>query len=99
MSQLNYTYTFGALNDTFGCVHVIDHSANKSQTFQMAVDDSQLLLKRHHRMPTHLADCVDLAVAVAVADRLSRRKADMPCGIHMVLPVRHPEIFGSSRIV
>lgn len=62
----------------------------------VAIDDYQLL--RQNQVPAEISDLVDLAVAVHVADRISIRQEDFPCQIHIVLPVRHPEIFERPQI-
>jgi hypothetical protein len=49
-------------------------------------------------VPAEIADLVDLAVTVQMADRMSIRQEDFPCQIHIVLPVRHPEIFDQPHI-
>jgi hypothetical protein len=100
MSQLDYTYIFDDLSDGYSNVHWIHHCAQQlSQTFRMRVDDEQFHWKRRYHLSSLLADCVDLASAVAVADRLSSRKRYQSCSLQICLPVRHPELFGCSAIL
>src|SRR5436309_16067003 len=99
MQQPDYTYTFDDISDQFSQVQCLNHRTGELQTVYVLVDDQQLSLKRLRLLPTQLADCVDLAVAVAVTDRLSIRKADRSCHIHISLPTRHPEVFGDSQIL
>lgn len=97
MHQQDYIYHFEDLNDRpRSQVHVLCPS-RKSYTAQLSVDDSQLCLTRRQHVPALLADCLDLAVAVAIADRLTLRKADHTRHIHVRLPVRHPEIFSRAQ--
>jgi hypothetical protein len=101
MSQLDYTYIFDDLSDGYASVQWIHHRAHQSsQVFRVRVDDQQFHRKRHWEQRNHLsalhADCVDLASAIAVADRLSSRTRYQPCSIQICLPVRHPELFGCS---
>src|SRR5258708_1304580 len=101
MSQLDYTYIFDDLSDGYASVQWIHHRAHQStQMFRVRVDDQQFHRKRHWEQRYHLsalhADCVDLASAIAVADRLSSRTRYQSCSIQIRLPVRHPEVFGSS---
>jgi len=95
MQQPDYTYTFDDIGDQFSRVQCLNHRTGESQTASVLVDDQQLSCKRQHLLPAQLADCVDLAVA----DRLSIRKADRSCHIHISLPIRHPEVFGDVQIL
>jgi 7-cyano-7-deazaguanine synthase in queuosine biosynthesis len=100
MSQLDYTYIFDDLSDGYTNVHWIHHRAQQpSQTFRLRVDDEQFHWKRRYHLSPLLADCIDLASAVAVADRLSSRKRYQSCFLQICLPVRHPELFGCSVIL
>jgi 7-cyano-7-deazaguanine synthase in queuosine biosynthesis len=99
MQQPDYTYTFDDMSDRFSQVQCLNHRTQELQTAYALVDDQQLTLKRQRLLLAQLADCVDLAVAVAVADRLSIRKADRPCRIHISLPTRHPEVFGRPHLL
>ena len=96
---MDYTYLFDPLTEMPARVRVIDQHVREQYALQVAVDDHQLLLKTHRMMPAEIADLVDVAVMVYVADRLSIRQADMPCCIHSILPVRHPEVLGRSPVV
>ena len=72
MTQLDYTYIFDDLSDGYTSVQWIHHHAQQSsQTFLMHVDDQQFHWKRRYHLSSLLADCIDLAGAIAVADRLS----------------------------
>lgn len=99
MTQLDYTYIFDDLSDGYSSVQWIHHHAHQSsQTFHVHVDDQQFHWKRrYHLSPLH-ADCIDLASAIAVADRLSSRTRYQQCSIQICLPVRHPELFSCSSI-
>jgi hypothetical protein len=99
MQQLDYTYTFDDIGDQPSRVQCLNHRTGELQTATVLVDDQQLSLKRQRLLTAQLADCVDLAVAVAVADRLSTRKADRPCRIHISLPTRHLEVFGDVQVL
>jgi hypothetical protein len=99
MQQPDYTYSFDDISDQFSQVRCLNHRTGELQMVAVLVDDHQLSFKRHRLLPAQLADCIDLAVAVAVADRLSIRKADRSCLIHISLPLRRPEIFGDSQIL
>src|SRR5438105_2283487 len=100
MTQLDYTYIFDDLSDGYTSVQWIHHHAQQSsQTFLMHVDDQQFHWKRRYHLSSLLADCVDLASAIAVADRLSSRTRYQSCSLQICLPVRHPELFSCSAIL
>lgn len=99
MNQLDYTYAFSRINTSLCSVQRVDHQANKDCRFDIGVNDSQLLFTREHQLPSYLADWIDLAVAVIIADRLSKRRGDLSCNIHLILPLRHPEVFESLPII
>jgi hypothetical protein len=100
MTQLDYTYIFDDLSDGYTSVQWIHHHAQQSsQTFLMHVDDQQFHWKRRYHLSSLLADCIDLAGAIAVADRLSSRTRYQQCSLQICLPVRHPELFGCSAIL
>ena len=98
MAGADYTYVFDDLSDTLGAVKLLggNTAANVVSTCKVVVDDSQLLSLR--RVPEEIADLIDLAVSVYVADRLSIRKVQQSRRIQVVVPVWHPEILGSSQV-
>ncbi len=97
MSQLDYTYIFDDLSDEYTSVQWVHHHAHRSsQMFRVRVDDQQFHRKRGYHLSSLLADCVDLASAIAVADRLSSRTRYQSCSLQICLPVRHPELFSGS---
>jgi hypothetical protein len=101
MSQPDYTFMFDDLSDGYTSVQWIhQHAHQPTQTFRVRVNDQQFHWKRHWERRYHLspllADCVDLACAIAVADRLSSRTRSRSCSILIRLPVRHPELLGGS---
>jgi hypothetical protein len=99
MERADYTYVFADLSDTLRAVTRIGRNtaASVPSTCKVAIDDSQLLSLR--RVPAEVADLIDLAVSVYVADRLSIRKAQRSRRIQVVVPVRRPEILGSSQVL
>jgi hypothetical protein len=100
MEACDYTHVFDDLSDTLRAVTLFGRStaANMVSTYKVVIDDRQLLSLR--RVPEEVADLMDLAVAVYIADRLSIRKASRSrrTQIHVVVPVRHPEILGSAHV-
>ncbi len=94
MDKINYTYTFDYIGEQLkkGRIRLTDHATNQTYTLQVAVDDGQLLFLNYHSTPPLLADLIDIAAAVHMADRLSKDNGDMPRGILLRLPIRVPEI-------
>ncbi len=99
MQQHDYVYAFGDLTDSLSQVNITNGFTGNRQSVFVAVDDAQFLERRFHNVPSNLADCIDLAVAVAVADRLSVRKGDWTCRIHICLPLRHPEFWNTPQVL
>ena len=93
MASFDYTYVFGDLSDTPNAVKLFEGNiaVDVVSTCKVAIDDSQLLSL--HQTPEEVADLIDLAVSVYVADRLSIRKAPRlhRTQIHVVVPVRRPD--------
>ena len=100
MALFDYTCSFDDLSDTPNTVKLLGGNivANAVSTCKVTIDDSQLLSLR--QVPGEVADLIDLAVAVYVADRLSIRQAPRShrTQIHVVVPVRRPEILRSSQV-
>src|SRR5436305_5186041 len=94
MHNLDYTYSFDYIGERLkkGYIRLTDHATNKTYTLQVAVDDSQLPLLNYRSTPPLLADLIDIAAAVHMADRLSKSHGDMPRRILLRLPIRVSEI-------
>lgn len=71
----------------------------KHYLFHVSIDDNQLLFRYRSAIPGHVADLIDLAFAVYVADRLSNRKSNHPRRIHLALPVRNAATLNSVRVI
>lgn len=99
MDQPEYIFHFSDIRDGLCTVRFTNCCTGEAHEFCAAVDDRQFVLLKLPRMPAVLADLVDLALAVYVADRTLRRCIDAICHIHVHLPIRHPEIFTSSHII
>ena len=98
--QFDYTYQFHDLKDGYTPVQQICSQAHKpEQLFYVRISDQQFHGKRRYHLPSLHSDCIDLAGAIAVADRFSIRTRDRSCSIQVCLPVRHPELFGDPFIL
>jgi 7-cyano-7-deazaguanine synthase in queuosine biosynthesis len=94
MHALDYTWDFDYIGEQLkkGRMRLTDHATNKTYTLQVAVDDGQLSLIDYRSIPPLLADLIDIAAAVHMADRLSKGDGDMPRRMLLRLPIRVPEI-------
>jgi 7-cyano-7-deazaguanine synthase in queuosine biosynthesis len=97
MGALDYTYTFSSIGDRFSRVQIVDQNKLIS-IVEVAVKDFTLFYTCGKSMSSIVADLIDVASALHVVDCISVRKNDMPCRIHVNLPVRHPEIFGKPDV-
>jgi 7-cyano-7-deazaguanine synthase in queuosine biosynthesis len=99
MSELDYTYTFSSISERFTRIQMVDHNKSISSGFvEVAVKDFTLFYACGKQISSIVADLIDVACALHVVDCISIRKNDMPCRIHVNLPVRHPEILGKPDI-
>lgn len=100
MERPDYTFTLADITNRHGqgSVECIDHRANRQFQSQVTVRDDQLRFRTLVRMQAEIADLVDLASVVHVADRLSVRRNDMPCHIHVIVPLRRPDVFSTPAV-
>lgn len=94
-----FTLLFEPVMSGGGAVRLIDHSRNRESNVKIAVDDSAFSYRVQKEFPSIIADLIDLAIAIHAADRLtfqSLRKNQTL--IHVVLPVRHPEILNQTPL-
>jgi len=96
----HYTFEFEGLSDRLGRgnLHITDHHIESSFTIQVSVDDTHFLKLRGLQVDSHVADLVDLAVAISEADRWTQRNLEFANVIQVCLPVRNLEIFQSEEI-
>jgi 7-cyano-7-deazaguanine synthase in queuosine biosynthesis len=98
MANHDCGYDFGEIRSQHGSLRATDYRQCVSNYLQVSVDDSQLDLSSFNGVSSRIADLVDIAVAVYVADRLSVREGDTTCRIQISLPVRHPEVLNRKEI-
>lgn len=91
MSQIDYAYTFKDIGDNLTPVSVFNHHKGKSDHLKIAAKDNSLWYRNN--TPRQVADIVDIALAIHIADRLSIPHHNLPCRIHVDLPVREPDLF------
>jgi hypothetical protein len=98
--ELDYTYTFDHISEQLksGQVRITNHTTNQTYALQVAVSDDQLSFINYRTAPPLLADLVDIAAAIHMADRLSKNDGDMPRRMLLRLPVRQREVVDRSSI-
>lgn len=93
MKKPGYSYIFSDIADALSSVQVTDHTKHISRKARATIGDSQFISEIGQCTPPIIADIVDLALAVAFADRFASRREDVEYRIEITLPVRQPEIF------
>ncbi|NER98246.1 MAG: hypothetical protein F6J86_31210 [Symploca sp. SIO1B1] len=95
--NIDYTLRFNPVLNREGFVHFIDHSRNKEKKIGITVDDREFGCRVQREFPSVVADLIDLAVAIHASDRLAFQylRREQSC-IHVVLPVRHPELLNTN---
>ena len=101
----DYTYVFEDLTDKArnSGVQVFKHHSRRSAlrrySMRVAVEDEQTRKRRLTRMPPVIADCLDVAAAVFVADKLTARFTRKRTHIHVVLPLRCPDFWNEEDLI
>ncbi|MCC6630168.1 MAG: 7-cyano-7-deazaguanine synthase [Chloroflexi bacterium] len=98
MDSVDYTFIFHAITATGGLVQFTDHRSRQRRDLRLAMNDDHLILATGRPMLSILADIVDLAGAVYVADRLSLQRTPRRVRLEVALPVRHPDVLGSAAV-
>jgi Queuosine biosynthesis protein QueC len=94
----DYTLYFNSICNSNGSVDFINHSNNDEKTFiDFSVDDREFGYRVQQELPSIIADLIDLAVAIYASDRLAFQPLcqGQNC-IHVVLPIRYPELFSTQ---
>ena len=101
----DYTYVFEDLTDKArnSGVQVFKHHSRRSAlrrySMRVAVEDEQTRKRRLTRMPPVIADCLDVAAAAFVADKLTARFTRKRTHIHVVLPLRCPDFWNEEDLI
>ncbi len=93
----DYTLRFEPLSNSNGTVHFIDHFKDEAITIGLTIDDREFGYRVKQEFPSVIADLIDLAVAIYASDRLAFQplRKGQNC-IHVVIPIRHPELFSAQ---
>ncbi|GAB4376361.1 MAG: hypothetical protein Kow00121_23300 [Elainellaceae cyanobacterium] len=92
-----YTLQFSDVLNNNGTVRLINHIKNDESIVGLSINDRDFQCRIQQEFPSIIADLIDLAVAIHAADRLTFQSLrQQQTQIHVVLPVRHPEILNQS---
>ncbi|ESA38926.1 hypothetical protein N836_29470 [Leptolyngbya sp. Heron Island J] len=93
----DFTLLFDSIMDDGGRIRFCDHSRNRESKVRVAIHDSPFSYRVQREFPSVIADLIDLAVAICAADRLTfQNLRQQQTRIHVLLPIRHPEILSKS---
>lgn len=101
MRELDYTCDFDPMGEKLkkGPMRLTNHATNQTyHDLLVAVDDSKLSHINYKAVSPLLADLIDIATAIHIADRLSKRYKNMPRRIQIRLPLRKREVFSNPPI-
>src|SRR5690348_7289517 len=100
MPEIDYTCNFDPIGEKLkkGRMCLTNHATNQTCELHVAVDDSRLSLINYKAISPLLADLIDIAVAIHMADRLSKSSGNMPRRILLCLPLRMREVFDRSSV-
>lgn len=101
MPEFDYTCIFDPIGEKLkkGQMRLINHATNQMyDDLLVAVDDGQLALINYKAISPLLADLIDIAAAIHMADRFSKSCGNMPRRILLRLPLRKQEVFNRSYI-
>ncbi|MCT7979060.1 7-cyano-7-deazaguanine synthase [Laspinema olomoucense] len=92
-----YTLRFGPILNHNGSVQFLNRSIGKELTVGLNIVDQEFQYRVQAEFPAIVADLVDLAVAIHASDRLAPQNlSEKSRHLHIVLPVRHPELLSAE---
>ncbi|MCB9134264.1 MAG: hypothetical protein H6636_02490 [Anaerolineales bacterium] len=96
-SKMHYCYIFPDLTEKYEELKVIDNLNSKEYIVKVRVNDAQFANTSSDYVSL-LADLVDLATSVYVSDWILPRKIRETFDVHVVLPLRNPNLFMEPSI-
>lgn len=92
MTQIDYNYDFSDIDSGWSpiCCHI---NNGKGMNYVIQIFEKNVFSLQPPFETSLAFDLIDLAAAVYVADWNSKRRRDMPCHIHISLPLRNPSLF------
>jgi len=92
-----YTFRFGPILNSNGSVQFLNRCIGNEVTVGINIDDQAFQYRVQAEFPAIVADLIDLAVAIHASDRLAPQNlGEKPRHLHIVLPVRQPELLSSE---
>lgn len=93
----DYTLDFGSGLNSHGFVRFVDRSKGQENFIELTIDEQEFKSRVQQEFPSIVADLIDLAVAIHASDRLAIQDLHKEQNsIHVVLPVRHPELLNAE---
>lgn len=94
---MDYYFNFPDLTDKLEHVKVFHRYKNQWYSIVARVEDKTFTQTNTTELPSILADLVDLASAIYIADWLSPRRKSCSHDIHINLPLRNPVLFSQTQ--
>ena len=95
----DFRLVFGPVSERNGEVRFIDYDRRDERLIGLALYDEPFTYRVQADFPSIVADLADVGVAIQASDRLARQHLRRKQRrLHVVLPVRHPEVMASERI-
>ncbi len=101
MGDNRFTFEFEEISDKVAQskLQIVDHRNNRQFETQVSIDDRVVLRERGLQVKPYIADLMDLAVSIYVADRWARRKAGYPREIEVRLPIRTERVRHNPGVI
>lgn len=97
MSNWDYTFIFSDIGASETPIRFENVRAKNCSDLTLKIQD-HVLCYAASALGSVLADMVDVAIAAYVADRTILRRMDEKGKIRVIIPIRHPEIFGNELL-
>lgn len=95
---MNYQFNFSDLTDDYENVEII-HSTGKKYSAKYRVEDKGLINTEALEMSSIIADLIDLAASLYMADWLSPQNSADSQHIYIRLPLRNPTTFSQACVI
>lgn len=99
MGSLEFAFNFPNVRRQLQETRMVHCVSGKDTRFRVGFDDTQFARLAQNPMPAHIADLVDIAFAVAVADRLAVPHTNQQRLLEIVLPVRNPAYLSDTPVI
>lgn len=98
-SKYDYRLEFENIKLGFSQVMLIDYQNPEPQYYKVFLDDKDMGVRVISHIPNKVSDVIDLAIAVYAADRILKSSTRERLRIHIILPVRRPQIMNSTTVL